>query len=264
MLEVIRDVHDETGRVVGMKPAGGIRTAKQAIQYLVRAQRDARPRVDDARPLPLRRLVAAQRRADADPQAAHRRLPDPATTSRSTDGREVARAPAPSRRRSSGSTRLRPRRATSSRSRSATGSTSAASRSTPRSRKWFPTISPATEEHARRGRAGRRRGTSISPSQAARGAFEDGWSALRPRRARQVPVPDRAPDPGALARARRRRVARTAASRSRSRATSTSRSPRRTSSTTRAGPTSSSTRSRTASRARSASPGRSSRGTSRC
>ncbi len=34
MLEAIRDVHDETGRVVGMKPAGGIRTAKQAIQYL--------------------------------------------------------------------------------------------------------------------------------------------------------------------------------------------------------------------------------------
>jgi len=34
MLEVIRDVHEETGVVVGMKPAGGIRTAKQAIQYL--------------------------------------------------------------------------------------------------------------------------------------------------------------------------------------------------------------------------------------
>ncbi len=34
MLEVIRDVHDETGRVIGMKPAGGIRHAKQAIQYL--------------------------------------------------------------------------------------------------------------------------------------------------------------------------------------------------------------------------------------
>jgi deoxyribose-phosphate aldolase len=34
MLEAIRDVNDETGRVVGMKPAGGIRTAKQAIQYL--------------------------------------------------------------------------------------------------------------------------------------------------------------------------------------------------------------------------------------
>src|SRR5215216_3247961 len=35
MLEAIRDVHEETGRVVGMKPAGGIRAAKQAIQYLV-------------------------------------------------------------------------------------------------------------------------------------------------------------------------------------------------------------------------------------
>jgi deoxyribose-phosphate aldolase len=35
MLEAIRDVYDETGRQVGMKPAGGIRTAKQAIQYLV-------------------------------------------------------------------------------------------------------------------------------------------------------------------------------------------------------------------------------------
>jgi deoxyribose-phosphate aldolase len=34
MLEAIRDVYDETGLVVGMKPAGGIRTARQAIQYL--------------------------------------------------------------------------------------------------------------------------------------------------------------------------------------------------------------------------------------
>jgi deoxyribose-phosphate aldolase len=35
MLEAIRDVHEETGRRVGMKPAGGIRVAKQAVQYLV-------------------------------------------------------------------------------------------------------------------------------------------------------------------------------------------------------------------------------------
>ena len=35
MLEAIRDVHDETGRKVGMKPAGGIRVSKQAVQYLV-------------------------------------------------------------------------------------------------------------------------------------------------------------------------------------------------------------------------------------
>ncbi|MEI8105724.1 MAG: deoxyribose-phosphate aldolase [Actinomycetes bacterium] len=35
MLEAIRDVFEETGRRVGMKPAGGIRTSKNAIQYLV-------------------------------------------------------------------------------------------------------------------------------------------------------------------------------------------------------------------------------------
>jgi deoxyribose-phosphate aldolase len=35
MLEAIRDVREETGRAVGMKPAGGVRQAKQAIQNLV-------------------------------------------------------------------------------------------------------------------------------------------------------------------------------------------------------------------------------------
>lgn len=35
MLEAIRDYYYHTGRMVGMKPAGGIRTAKQALQYLV-------------------------------------------------------------------------------------------------------------------------------------------------------------------------------------------------------------------------------------
>jgi deoxyribose-phosphate aldolase len=35
MLEAIRDFEKATGRSVGMKPAGGIRTAKEAVQYLV-------------------------------------------------------------------------------------------------------------------------------------------------------------------------------------------------------------------------------------
>ena len=35
MMEAIRDFHHETGRAVGFKPAGGIRTSKQAIAYLV-------------------------------------------------------------------------------------------------------------------------------------------------------------------------------------------------------------------------------------
>ncbi|MDQ3672282.1 MAG: deoxyribose-phosphate aldolase [Actinomycetota bacterium] len=35
MMEVVRDVYHETGRMVGIKPAGGIRASKQAVQYLV-------------------------------------------------------------------------------------------------------------------------------------------------------------------------------------------------------------------------------------
>jgi deoxyribose-phosphate aldolase len=35
MLEAVRDVYEETGRRVGVKPAGGIREAKQAVQHLV-------------------------------------------------------------------------------------------------------------------------------------------------------------------------------------------------------------------------------------
>ena len=43
MLEAIRDVYAETGRKVGMKPAGGIRTAKNAIQYLVQVHETLGP-----------------------------------------------------------------------------------------------------------------------------------------------------------------------------------------------------------------------------
>jgi deoxyribose-phosphate aldolase len=43
MLEAIRDVHAETGRKIGMKAAGGIRTAKNAIQYLVQVHETLGP-----------------------------------------------------------------------------------------------------------------------------------------------------------------------------------------------------------------------------
>src|ERR1700756_1199218 len=43
MLEAIRDVYAETGRKVGMKPAGGIRTSKNAIQYLVQVHETLGP-----------------------------------------------------------------------------------------------------------------------------------------------------------------------------------------------------------------------------
>ena len=43
MLEAIRDVYEETGRKVGMKPAGGVRTSKNAIQYLVQVHETLGP-----------------------------------------------------------------------------------------------------------------------------------------------------------------------------------------------------------------------------
>src|SRR5258708_25719709 len=43
MLEAIRDVYEETGQKVGMKPARSIRTSKNAIQYLVQVHETLRP-----------------------------------------------------------------------------------------------------------------------------------------------------------------------------------------------------------------------------
>jgi deoxyribose-phosphate aldolase len=43
MLEAVRDAHEETGRRVGFKAAGGIRQAKQAIQHLVVAHETLGP-----------------------------------------------------------------------------------------------------------------------------------------------------------------------------------------------------------------------------
>jgi len=43
MLEAIRDFYLATGQVVGMKPAGGIRTSKDALRYLVMVQETLGP-----------------------------------------------------------------------------------------------------------------------------------------------------------------------------------------------------------------------------
>ena len=43
MLEAVRDWFAATGRVIGVKPAGGIRTAKDAIKYLVLVNETAGP-----------------------------------------------------------------------------------------------------------------------------------------------------------------------------------------------------------------------------
>ena len=84
-------------------------------------------------------------------------LPDPATTSRSTDdcrSTTDAQSSAVRRRRSSGSTRRRPRRATSSSFEERYGLFIGGEEVEPRSGEWFPTISPVDRGAARRGRAG--------------------------------------------------------------------------------------------------------------
>jgi deoxyribose-phosphate aldolase len=43
MLEAVRDFRDQTGRMVGVKPAGGIRNSKDAIRYLVMVNEVAGP-----------------------------------------------------------------------------------------------------------------------------------------------------------------------------------------------------------------------------
>jgi deoxyribose-phosphate aldolase len=74
MLEAIRDFERATGRQVGMKPAGGIRTAKEAIQYLVILYETLGPRWMSPDWF---RFGAAQRCADADRVPADRPLPGP-------------------------------------------------------------------------------------------------------------------------------------------------------------------------------------------
>ena len=43
MLEACRDWREATGAMVGMKPAGGIRTSKDALRYLVLVNETAGP-----------------------------------------------------------------------------------------------------------------------------------------------------------------------------------------------------------------------------
>ena len=77
MLEAIRDVHEETGRMVGMKPAGGIRQAKQAVQYLVQLHETLGLEWLTPDLVSPRCLVVAERRADAAAEGEDGRVPEP-------------------------------------------------------------------------------------------------------------------------------------------------------------------------------------------
>ena len=71
MLEAIRDFERVTGRAIGMKPAGGIRTAKESIQYLVVLYETLGPRWMTPDRFRFGASIAPQRRADAAREGAH-------------------------------------------------------------------------------------------------------------------------------------------------------------------------------------------------
>ena len=86
MLEAVRDVHEETGRRVGFKAAGGVRQAKQAVQHLALVHETLGP---DWLTPDLYRIGASSSLTTSSCNSARRRpactsLP---TTSRSTDRR---------------------------------------------------------------------------------------------------------------------------------------------------------------------------------
>ena len=141
MLEAIRDVYEETGRKVGMKPAGGIRTVEERDPVPRAGARDARPRLADARPLPHRRVEPRQRHPHAAAQGEDRAPTSRRTTSRMTDvEKRQDRSPGPDGldvRARAREHRHRPA------ARSATASSSAASGST--AKEHFTTISPRDE-----------------------------------------------------------------------------------------------------------------------
>ena len=74
MLEAVRDFRAATGTQIGVKPAGGIRTTKDAIKHLVLVNETAGAGLAHPRLVPLRRLQPAQRPAAAAAEAPHRPL----------------------------------------------------------------------------------------------------------------------------------------------------------------------------------------------
>ena len=193
--------------MIGMKPAGGIRTAKQAIQYLCVLNETLgadwlTPDLFRFGASSLLNDVLLQLRKQRTghlpvPRRLHDRLMGAVEKPRSRARRDRRR----------GSTRPSPEARE-------IVSFERALRALHRRRAGRAAIAHVVHDDlavdrgaARRGRAGRARRTSRSRS-APRARRSRTWSALAPVRAGEVPLPDRARPPGARARARRRRVAR--------------------------------------------------------
>ena len=244
---------DETGRVVGFKAAGGIRTAKQAIHQLVLVNETLGP--DWLTPERFRigassllndvlMQIRPAHRALLEPGLLHGRLrprarkrPGRAPVHRGFDVRLVARV--------AGDRQLEERY----------GLFIGGGFVEPRSGEYLATTRPVDRGAAGgglAGRAGGRRSRSRPPAGGVRKALVSNPT----RRARQVPLPHRADPPGARARVRRARVAERRQADQGVARRGRARWPQRTSSTTPAGRTSSSTPFRTPGRSPSASPRR--------
>src|SRR5207249_2910557 len=140
--------------------------------------RDAGDRLDDARPVPLRRLVASQRRPHADPQAEDRRVPVPRLLHDRlmTDvakRKDVAPAPleweyAPA-----------PEARDIVRFEERYGLFVAGEHVAPKSGQWFATTSPASEEQLAEVALAGPEDVDLAVG-AAREAYENGWAKLRP------------------------------------------------------------------------------------
>ena len=177
MLEAIRDVYEETGRVVGFKPAGGIRTAKQAIQHLVLV--DETLGADWLTP-DRYRLGASSLLNDVLMQIRFQRTgryPAP-TTSPSTDGR-ARRDATRTRSAAASSTRPRPSRATSSRLAASLRALRRRRVRRARAGERFATHRPRHRGAARGGRAGRRGGRRPAVARRPRG-LRRALGAMRP------------------------------------------------------------------------------------
>ena len=61
MARMIREYRERTGAAVGFKPAGGIRTAKNALDWLILMKEELGDPLASRRSLPLRRQRAADR-----------------------------------------------------------------------------------------------------------------------------------------------------------------------------------------------------------
>ena len=221
MLEAIRDHYFETGRRVGMKPAGGDPDLEAGAPPARPRQGDARRRLADAGPVPHRRLDGHQRPPDAARQGIDRPLPERGllheglgrgdmSTTVKDEGRPAGRRarercerekPRPRVRRrlglragARGDGHRPPREALRALHRRALRAAAL--------EEVLPDDQPGDRGGARRGRRGRAPPTSMPPCAPPRRRTASAGRSSLPAERGQVHLPHRPPDPGEVPRAR--------------------------------------------------------------